>query len=215
MKMELNKKPDKFNEIWPGQYEIFSWMEYVTAIPQPIFLITTYKENQIPNACLHAWSTFSGEGENYYTIISILKNTHTYKNILEENEFCLNFPDYRYIELCFKTIKNNELNINEIENSGFTIENSKEINTPRIKECFLNMECTFEWQKDYFNDSKWVVICGKIINIAMEEDRLKKGLNGRYSDLGYIYNIHSPKNPINGKSCEDEIGKIEIFKKNR
>ena len=213
MKIELCKKPDEFQEIWPGQYKIFSWMEYVTAIPQPIFIITTYKDNRIPNACLHAWATFSGENENYFAIISILRYTHTYKNILREKEFCLNFPDYRYIENCFNTIKNNELNVNEIENSGFTIEDSKKINTPRIKECFLNMECMFAWEKEFFKNSQWIIICGKIIHIAMEEKRLKNGLEGRYSDLGYIYNIHSPKNPINGESCDDEVGKIEVLHK--
>ena len=153
------------------------------------------------------------ENENYFAIISILKYTHTYKNILREKEFCLNFPDYRYIENCFNTIKNNELNVNEIENSGFTIEDSKKIDTPRIKECFLNMECMFAWEKEYFKNSQWIIICGKIIHIAMENKRLKNGLDGRYSDLGYIYNIHSPKNPINGESCDDEVGKIEVLHK--
>lgn len=52
MKHELNAQPACFKEAWPRQLEIFSWIDYVTAIPQAMIVITTWKEGQIPNACL-------------------------------------------------------------------------------------------------------------------------------------------------------------------
>lgn len=105
MKLELGfEKPEVLVQKWLGQYDIFSWMEYVSAIPQPLFLVTTYKENGIPNVCFHAWSTFTGEGENFYCILSMLNHQHTYKNIKERKDFCVNFPDATHLEKCYSTI---------------------------------------------------------------------------------------------------------------
>lgn len=38
MKLELGiEKPKALTQKWEGQYDIFSWMEYVSAIPQRYF----------------------------------------------------------------------------------------------------------------------------------------------------------------------------------
>lgn len=212
MKLEVdNLKPDTLVEQWPGQYSVFSWMEFVTAIPQPIFLISTLKENNKPNVCLHAWSTFTGEGDNFFCIISILKNQHTYKNILRTGEFCVDFPDSTLLEKCRESVKNNSEDDDEITKSGFTVETAVKISAPRIKECFLSIECGLEWEKELFENSQWALICGRVKHIAMDEDRLKAGTGGRYGNSGYLYNIHSPKNPIDGSSAEDKIGVISVL----
>lgn len=212
MKYEMGKnKPDALMEQWPGQYSLFSWMEYVTAIPQPIFLITTLKENGKPNLCLHAWSTFTGEGDDYFCIISILKHQHTYYNILRTGEFCVNFPDRTLIDKCYESIKNNSEEDDEVTKSGFTIEEASQVSAPRIKESFLSLECTFEWEKQVFENSKWVLMCGRVKHMAMEEERLKAGIKGRFGKDGYFYNLHSPKNPIDGSEVADKIGIIEVL----
>ena len=212
MKLEMDvTKPGTLIEQWPGQYSLFSWMEYVTAIPQPIFLITTLKENGKPNVCLHAWSTFTGEGDNFFCIISILKHQHTYHNIIRNGEFCINFPDSTMLDKCFDTIKNNAGEDDEISKSGFTIEAAGEISAPRIKECFLAMECSLEWEKPVYENSTWVLLCGRVKHLAMEEDRLKAGIEGRYGPKGYFYNIHAPKNPVDGSEIKDSIGIIDVL----
>ena len=33
----------------------FSWLEFVTSIPTPMFLVTTYKANGKTNACMQSW----------------------------------------------------------------------------------------------------------------------------------------------------------------
>ena len=41
MILELDlEKPETLEAKWPGQYQTFSWMEFVTSIPQPFFLVT-------------------------------------------------------------------------------------------------------------------------------------------------------------------------------
>jgi flavin reductase (DIM6/NTAB) family NADH-FMN oxidoreductase RutF len=213
MKQEYGfEKPETMVEKWPGQYQAFSWMEYVTSIPQPLFLVTTYKENGKSNICFHAWSTFTGEGSNYFCIISILKHQHTYSNIIRSKEFCINFPDVSKLEECYASIKNNAETDNEIEKSGFTLEKSVNVNAPRINECFLNFECTLEWEKPLFENSKWMLLCGRVKHLAIEPERVKSIENGRYGKSGYMYNIHSPTNPIDGSEIESKIGYIEIVK---
>lgn len=213
MKLELGiEKPKALTQKWEGQYDIFSWMEYVSAIPQPLFLVTTYKDNDKPNACFHAWSTFTGEGENYYCILSMLSHQHTYKNIKERKDFCVNFPDVTNLEKCYSTIKNNDYSDDEIKKSGFTLEAAKVVSAPRIKECFLNLECSLEWEKSLFEGSKWIILCGKVKHFAIDEDKVKNGIKGRYGSFGYMYNIHSPMNPMDGSEEESKIGIIEILK---
>ena len=39
MKIEIDGMPPTFKETWPGQYKIFSWVEFVTAVQQTISVI--------------------------------------------------------------------------------------------------------------------------------------------------------------------------------
>lgn len=53
MKREIAiTQPDYLIEDWPGKYQVFSWLEYVITVPNPMFLITTRKANGAPNANL-------------------------------------------------------------------------------------------------------------------------------------------------------------------
>ncbi|NLT12247.1 MAG: hypothetical protein GXY06_07545 [Clostridiaceae bacterium] len=38
----------------------FSWMDFVTAIPSPLFVVTSYKSNGKPNACMQSWAGSAG-----------------------------------------------------------------------------------------------------------------------------------------------------------
>lgn len=43
-------------------------------------------------------------------------------------------------------------------------------------------------------------MCVKIVNIVMDEEYYNEQKKGRYGDMGYLYNIHSPVNPENVKN---------------
>jgi len=209
MKYELNAKPDCFKETWPGQYEVFSWMEFVTAVPQAISLITTWKERRIPNACLQAWTTYAGDGGGYYVIFSIMNNNHTYKNILRDKEFAVNFPSSGEFWKCSTTVQNNADETDEITSAGLTIEQSKVVDAPRIKECFLNLECRLGWERPLHDGSLWHVFAGEVVHVAADSEYMKANSNGRYGDKGYIFNIHSPIDPTTGEQEVGRVGKIE------
>ena len=65
-------QPEYLIEDWPGKYEIFSWLEYVVTVPNPIFIITTRKANGAPNANLKSWGLLIGEKGNYSSVLHLV-----------------------------------------------------------------------------------------------------------------------------------------------
>lgn len=209
MKYELNILPDNLKESWPGQFRTFSWIEFVASIPQAISVITTWKEGKIPNACLQSWTMYNGDSGGYFVIFSLMNTTHTYTNILREKEFAVNFPGADEFRKCFATIKNNSDEIDEITASGLAVEPCRAVNAPRIKECFLNLECRLSWHRPLHEGSIWHLFAGEVIHAAIESDKTQKGAFGRYGADGFIYNIHSPIDPATGEEDASMVGKIE------
>jgi flavin reductase (DIM6/NTAB) family NADH-FMN oxidoreductase RutF len=205
----LSEKPACFKETWPRQYEIFSWIEFVTAIPQAISVITSWKEGRIPNACLQAWTTYTGDSGGYYVIFSILNRCHTYQNILRDKEFVVNFPDKDEFSRCSVTVEKNADETDEITAAGLTIEPSRVVDAPRIKECFLNLECRLGWHRPLHDGSLWHVFAGEVVHVAVNREYVQANTNGRYGDKGYIYNVHSPTDPHTGEEEISKFGKIE------
>lgn len=148
MKHEIGiKKPDYLVEDWPGKYTAFSWLEYVVSIPNPIYIITTLKDNKLPNANLQSWGLLLGSGDEFWSILAVLKHQHTYMNIINEKEWCINYPAFSQYPESFNTIYKNSIEDDEISKAGFTIEDSVVIKTPRIKESLINLECKLEWER--------------------------------------------------------------------
>ncbi|HIZ55752.1 MAG TPA: flavin reductase family protein [Firmicutes bacterium] len=192
----------------------FSWMDFVTAIPAPLFVATSYKSNGKPNACLQSWACFNGSPRGFYAILSsINKAGHLYKTLKEKNEVVLNFPSADIYDLCSATIRNNGFDDDEITLSGLTAEPASTVHAPRIKECFLNLECRYLWEREIVEGDTHVLICLEVVNICIDEAHIDEAVQGRYNESGYLYNIHYPINPDNyhGKSNDW----IAILKKYR
>ncbi len=188
----------------------FSWMDFVTAIPSPLIVVTTYKDNGKTNACLQSWVTFSGNTNGFYAILSsVSKYGHMYTSIKKTGVAVINFPSKDIYDKCYETIRNNQYEKDEIESSGLTAEPSSLIDAPRIKECFLNLECKYLWEKEIKEGDGSVLMCMEILNICGDEAHLDESLNGRYGHGGFLYNIHYPISPENfkGKS-HDWIGTL-------
>ncbi len=66
----------------------------------------------------------------------------------------LNFPSKDIYDRCIKTIGNNEFETDEITASVLTAEKASKVNAPRIKECFLNMECEFLWEHELLREAR-------------------------------------------------------------
>ena len=200
MKHEIRiDTPETLEEIWPGSYQLFSWLDYVVNIPQPIFVISTRKANGAPNACLHAWGFLVGDRDNYSSILGLLDYYHTFENILRDGEWCLNFPSIDDYEKCFETIHVNEIDKDEITLAGLTVEAAQVIQAPRIAECKINLECQLEWHRPLYQDSQWHLLAGRVVHVAMHENVLTHDPAERMGNLKLMYNIRGTLNPVSGE----------------
>jgi len=206
-----NSKPAHFSEDWPGQFSLFSWMASVTAIPHVIFMVTTRKENGLPNACLQGWSCFSGEGEHYYVVMSeVMTHTHTYRNIMRTGEFCINFLSADYVDQCKHSITANNDDTDEIISSGFTPEVARTIDVPRIQESFLKLECRYEWEKELHPNSRCRLICGKVEFLAASDTFIRSTVTERYGKDSFMLHLMAMKDPNTGERLRGGVGCVDV-----
>lgn len=200
MKHEIDiTQPAYLIEDWPGKYEIFSWLEYIVTVPNPIFIITTRKANGAPNANLQSWGLLVGESGYYSSLLALLDDTHTYDNILREEEWCVCFPSYEYYPQCFETIYCNAPDNDEITQAGFSVEPAQIVQAPRIAECSVNLECRLAWHHPLYEGSRWHLFAGKVIHLAMDEIAMVPDPVERMRVMGLMYNVRSTVHPLSGE----------------
>lgn len=206
MKKEFKQCPQGIDE---SKLYGFSWMEHVLAIPSPLVVVTSYKANGKPNATMQSWCTFTGDGGAMRVIFAdVNKYGHMYQSVKETGVMVVNFPSREIFNKCIATIANNGYDTDEITAAGLTVEPATVISAPRISECFLNLECELEWEHDLCAGSCHSVMCARVVNVCMDEQHYDAERLGRYGDMGYLYNIHSPHNPETGKAENTCIGTI-------
>ena len=195
MKKTYDKIPESMSKM---QTYGFHWMEFVTSIPSPMFLVTSYKSNGKPNACMESWSTFCGDTDGFYAIITnVYKAGHMYQSLCETGECVLNFPSIDVYYAFMATIRNNGFDDDELALSGLTAEPAKTVNAPSVKECFMNLECRLLWDKEIKDGSNLVMRCLEVVSVSIDEEHLDEDKAGRYGKTGFLYNVHRPINPEN------------------
>ena len=160
-------------------------------------IITTRKANGAPNACLHSWGLLVGDRDNYTSLLAMHDYFHTYANILREGEWCLNFPSFEHYVQSFETIHVNHPDNDEITDAGLSPEASKNVLAPRIAECPINLECKLEWHRPLYEGNSWVLIAGKVVHVAMDENVIATDPAERIKALNLMYNIRGTINPTN------------------
>ena len=180
-----------------GEFSVsfgFCWKEFVMTIPSPLFLITTYKSNGMPNACMQSWTTFTSAnyGRGFYAILaSVNKNGHLYASLTETREAVINFMSQKHHTACMATIRHNGFDDDEIASSGLTAEPALWVNAPMVKECFMNLECRYLWEKEIVPGDDHAMICLEVIGAHIEEEYLAD----KTGEKGLLYNIHYPIDP--------------------
>ena len=213
MKKDFSARPEAITEQRCKDYGGFSWQEFMTAIPEPLFVVTGWKANGKANACLQSWATFVSGGTDDFACIMgyVNKNGHMYRSLKETGVCVLNFPsnDTDVYERCIKTIGHNEFETDEITAAGLTAERAYKVNAPRIKECFLNIECEYLWEHELFEGGNILTVALKAVSICMDSDNYDQSKLGRYGKTGYLMHIHCPINPETGEDVPGGIGIIE------
>ncbi len=192
------KQPEYLIEDWPGKYETFSWIEFAVTIPNAIFVVTTLKENGMPNANIQSWGLMLNEGESNHFLMAILRHQHTYSNIIRNGEWCINYlPRDRQVE-ALKTIQNNTEVNDEIVNSGLTPLKLHCMQTPGISESKIVLECKLKWHKALVDNSRWELFCGEICGFHLDDSILIADPEKRIANLNLMYNVRGTVNPVNG-----------------
>jgi flavin reductase (DIM6/NTAB) family NADH-FMN oxidoreductase RutF len=203
MKHEFGiERQPHFKEPWPDALKFFSWIEYAVTLPYPTYLITTLKENGKPNAAWWSWGCFAGKGyrpgpggQAYYSLLVAAEGGHTCDNILRTGEWCINLPS---------------LDNDEITDAGFTVEPSRVIQAPRIAECRVNMECRLEWHKPLVEGSCHLVVVGKIVHVAMDEQACVADSRQRLANLNSMFNVMDTLDPISGETTPGGLGIVRL-----
>ena len=215
MKLEIGEqRPDHFQTYWPGQYEVFSHLEFACGIPSVLFAITTLKANGKPNVCFNGWSCFGGDGSGYHVIMPGLSRTgHTHSNILRTGTFVINFVSKAFFDACMATIERNGEDTDEIQAGGFTREPAVEVDCPRLQEAFLCLECRFEREILLSENAPTSVIIGKVVHVAAQE-AYAQGIDAKHGDDGFMFNIHEPKNLKTGEGSSSAVAVCKIVRVN-
>lgn len=189
----------------------FHWLEFVAQIPSPLFIITSYKNNGLPNACMQSWTTFSGGKNGFYAIVSaVSKYGHLYQTLHETQEAVINFMSADIYDQCMATIRYNQFDVDEIAAADLTTVKADMVNAPMIEECFINLECRLKWEKEIVEGDDHVLICLEIVNMHIDERHLDENDLGRTGKTGILYNIHHPINPEQfSGTAHDFLGVIE------
>jgi len=209
--ISISERTENFTEQYLAACGNMSWYDFVTGMPSLVFVVTGWKSNGKENACLQSWSTFAGSGaENFICIMGkVNKGGHMYQSLKETRVCVLNFPSNDIYDRCIKTIGNNQFEADEITVSGLTAEKALKVNAPRIKECFLNIECEFLWEHELFEGSQEVVVALKAVNICMDSERYDQSKLGRYGKRGFLFQIDQPTNPETGETTPFGPGILE------
>lgn len=207
MKYQYNSKPESMSKMVTYG---FSWMEFVLSIPSPLFLVTSYKANKKPNACMQSWATFTGNEKGFYAILSAVnKKGHLYETIKERKEAVINFMSLDLYDRCMATIRNNHFEEDELASSGLTSVPASMVNAPMVEECFMNLECRYLWEKDIREGDDYTMMCLEIVNVHIDEDHIDENKLGRTGKTGILYNIHHPINPEDFKeTAHDWVGVV-------
>ena len=93
---------------------------------------------------------------------------------------------------------------------GFTIEPSRVIQSPRVAECLVNIECTLEWDRSLFEGSRQRVFVGKIVHVAMDERACVADPQQRLEGLNTMFNMLSTLDPLTGETRPGGLGIVRL-----
>ncbi len=211
MKIEIGADfPQYFQAAYPEEFELFSHFETAAAIPSVLLAITTWKANEKPNVCFHAWSCFHGDKTAFFAVLgNLYRHTHTFANIEREKCFCINFLPLRYYDNLTDTICHNEYGADEFITGAFTLANAKTIHAPFIEEAFLTLECRLTQVLDLSGAGVTAMVIGQVQHLAVEQ-QYAQGYRARFGRDGYMLLIPAPQDLLTGAPSQSAIATLNI-----
>ncbi len=200
MRIELPVKPPvHLKEQWEGQFSLFSYYAFVIDVPNPVFIVTTLKENGLANAALSAWGMPAGNGAEPKFLLQVYNGSDTRRLIERNSEFVVNYPSIGLHQEALKTVMHFDADTDELLASGLTYEPSKIVKPPRVAECFACLECRLEWMRDIETDSKVnTLVQAAIVHAAIDGSVAADSLVESHGRRQWFFHIQESVNPVNG-----------------
>ena len=167
---------------------------YVTQ-PSPVVLVSTISKDGIENVAPFAMFMNCSSKPDNMIAIAISPKTDTYANIKDTNEFIIGIPQESMLHKLYKSGDKVDTNVNEFELTGLTPYNSKNLKCKRIKECIVNIDCTFENEMETGNHN---IIVGKVIACDIDKDKYSEDKVKLRGNIPNIYHITGNKFMVNG-----------------
>lgn len=153
--------------------------------PQPVFIIATYDENEVPDAMNAAWGGISNDTE---LSLCLSPGHKTVKNILARGAFTVSMADEAHVVSCdyVGLVSGNNIP-DKFEKAGFHAVKSTSVDAPVIEELPMAVECRLV---SYDRDSCRLV--GEIVNISADERILDE--TGRIDPSKFTPIVFDPVN---------------------
>ena len=130
--------------------------------PQPVFIIASYDENQVPDAMNAAWG---GICDSTRITMCLSAGHKTVKNILKTKAFTVSMADAKHVVECdyVGIVSGNNVS-DKIQKAGFHTTKSDFVNAPLIDELPMALECTL-----VSYDPKTCCMIGEIVNVCADD----------------------------------------------
>lgn len=182
--------PADIQQGWDGQFRVFSWYNFVLNIPTPVFIITTQKENGLPNAQLNAWGMLLGSGKEPKFMLQLMNTSDTLRLIRLNREFVVNFPSYELHQQFMKTTAHYSDEVDEITASGLTPEPCNVVSVQRLQECYAHYECVLDWLKEVETENPVnTLVMGSVVHAAVDEEYLLPEIKTSFTKRAIPYHF--------------------------
>lgn len=180
--------------------EIFNKIEKVVYItqPSPVVLVSTISSENVENVA--PFAMFMNCSSNPPMIaIAISPKTDTYKNIKNTKEFIIGIPKEEMLDKLYKAGEKIDKNVSEFALAKLTSYKSSKLKCKRIKECIVNIDCTFENEIETGNHQ---IIVGKVVSCDIDKDKYSDNKVSLRGNIPNIYHITGNKFMVDGKFKE-------------
>jgi flavin reductase (DIM6/NTAB) family NADH-FMN oxidoreductase RutF len=163
---------------------------------KPLILVTTLGSTGLPNVAPKTQNMDVGRCEQYFAFVCAPQH-HTYQNAKANKEFVVNYPGPELIGKVSATAQLAE-DSDEIALAGLTSITSLVVKPPRIKECYLHLECKLLEIKD-LEDSSLILgnvvarSADKAVSFECRKSRENIRLLSKRPLLAYVYPDHYTK----------------------
>jgi flavin reductase (DIM6/NTAB) family NADH-FMN oxidoreductase RutF len=163
---------------------------------KPLILVTTLGSAGLPNVAPKTQTTDVGRREQYFAFVCTPEH-HTYQNVKANKEFVVNYPGPELIGKISAAAQRAE-GSDEIALAGLTSTPSMVVKPPRIKECYLHLECKLLEIKDLEDSS---LILGRVVarsadkEVSFERGKSRENIRllSKRPLLAYVYPDHYAK----------------------